>query len=429
MGSLVSGGSTPPTWTSELLHSLVSFFSFLLSNPNTIAILLTLALVPLVLWIDTIGKNPTSSLNKMPVKDSSGDFKGDVKVNNNPPTKGDLEKVADLPVLDKDRKKYTFKSLYADNENGPRRVLIIFIRHFFCGVCTRNHYLGLAVTGTDNHPQNCQEYLRTFASSITPESLSALSPPTEILVIGCGQPHLIPMYIEATGCPYPIYADPTRRLYHLLRMTSTLNPGKTPEYMQRSFLSMAVKSFLQELKSGRNMLSGGDFRQVGGEFLFQNGKVTWCRRMRNTRDHAEVPIVRQQLGLDDTPTPQRKRWSAAAIGGGITRRLSNRRPMSWAGGPRSKSGNRVERPASGMDFLKEDDGEKLINGNGVASGHDVDENGTATKRFTTNGAATNGVAPNGAATNGTANGAAVNGFANGGTVNGRAILERINFDT
>lgn len=71
----------------------------------------------------------------MAVKDPAGDFKGDVKVNNNPPTKGDLEKVADLPVLDQNRKKYTFKSLYADNENGPRRVLIIFVRHFFCGVC------------------------------------------------------------------------------------------------------------------------------------------------------------------------------------------------------------------------------------------------------------------------------------------------------
>ncbi len=202
-------------------------------------------------------------------------------------------------------------------------------------------------------------------------------------------------------------------------MTSTLNIGKMPQYQQRSVLSMAVKSFLQELKSGRNMLSGGDFRQVGGEFLFQNGKVTWCRRMRNTRDHAEVPLVRQQLGLDDTPTPQRKRWSAAGIGGGITRRLSNRRPMSWAGGPRSKSGNRLERPASGMDFVKEEDGVKLIKENGVASGHDVGTNGTAT----------NGAATNSPATNDTANGAPVNGSANRGTIDSRAILERMNFDT
>ena len=207
-------------------------------------------------------------------------------------------------------------------------------------------------------------------------------------------------------------------------MTSTLNLGKSPGYMQRSVFSMVISSFIQEVKSGRNMLSGGDFKQVGGEFFFQNGKVTWCRRMRNTRDHAEVPLIRQQLGLDDTPTPQRKRWSAAGIGGGITRRLSNRRPMSWAGGPRSKSRNRTERPASGMDFLREEDGEKLVNGKGVATGHDVGAHGNNMNSVTMNDSITNG-----ATTNGMAHAATVDGTDKGDAINGRAILERINFDT
>ena len=209
-------------------------------------------------------------------------------------------------------------------------------------------------------------------------------------------------------------------------MTSTLNLGKTPDYMQRSMFSVAFRSFIQELKSGRNMLSGGDYRQVGGEFVFQNDKVTWCRRMRNTRDHAEIPLIRQQLGLDDTPAPQRKRWSAAGIGGGISRRLSNRRPMSWAGGPRSKSGNRLERPASGMDFVKEEEGEKMVNAHGVANGHDGGVNGAATGPVTVNGGATNGAVTNGTMSNGAA---VANGSEKRDTINGRAILERINFDT
>ena len=193
--------------------------------------------------------------------------------------------------------------------------------------------------------------------------------------------------------------------------------GRTPEYQQRSFVSMVFNSLLQELKSGRNMLSGGDFKQVGGEFLFQEGKVTWCHRMRSTRDHAELPIVREQLGMDDTPAPQRKRWSAASIGGGITRRLSNRRPLSWAGGPRSKSGNRLERPASGMEFLKEEDGDKLLNGKGVASGHNVGTNSddtdpVATSRTVPNGTITDDIITNGALTDGSANGAAIDGSQN-----------------
>ena len=430
MDNLVSGGSAAAAsasspWTS-LFNSFVSSSSFSLSDPTIITLLLILTLVPLVLWIDTIGKDPASSLNKMAVKDPPTDFKADIKVNNNPPTKGDLEKVADLPVLDQNRKKYTFKSLYADNENGPRRVLVIFIRHFFCGVCMPPPPHFLAMRHTDKHPQNCQEYLRIFASSITPESLSALSIPTEVVVIGCGQPHLIPTYVQETGCPFPIYADPTRKLYRLFRLTSTLTLGKSPEYMQRSLFSMVMSSLFQELRSGRNMLSGGDFRQVGGEFLFQNGKVTWCHRMKSTRDHAEVPLIRQQLGLDDTPPPQRKRWSAAGIGGGITRRLSNRRPISWAGGPRSKSGNRLERPASGMDFLEEDDGEKLANEKGVASGHDVGAHGDDAIPVATNGVVQNGTiskdtVTKGASTNGLANGSTINESGKGDAINDRAI--------
>lgn len=174
------------------------------------------------------------------------------------------------------------------------------------------------------------------------------------------------------------------------------------------------------------MLSGGDYRQVGGEFLFQGGKVTWCHRMKSTRDHAEVPLVRQQLGLDDTPPPPRKRWSAAGIGGGLTRRLSNRRPMSWAVGPRSQSGNKLERSASGMDFLKEDVGEKLANEKGNASGHDVGAHGddaipAATNRVVMNSAIPKDTVTDGAFTNGSANRSTINESAKGDAINDRAI--------
>ena len=58
----------------------------------------------------------------------------DLKVNNKIPSKSDLEKCAELPILDVNKKSLPFKSLYT-SENGGRRVLVIFIRHFFCGVC------------------------------------------------------------------------------------------------------------------------------------------------------------------------------------------------------------------------------------------------------------------------------------------------------
>jgi hypothetical protein len=149
------------------------------------------------------------------------------------------------------------------------------------------------------------------------------------------------MYQEATQCPFPIYADPSKKLYQELGMIQTLALGSRPEYMRKGMFSLTVRSILQELKhiGTGNMLQGGDMRQVGGEFLFEpttnlvgspmaqtpspidgpNGyfeeekRVAWCHRMRNTRDHVEIPELREVLGLDGVGVPGKndKRWSRA----------------------------------------------------------------------------------------------------------------------
>lgn len=145
MGLLGSGGSTTPpqNWWADLPSSSPQIAS--LSPAVTISLFSSLALlipllptVVLIIFLflffyryDTIASflHPTTM-----AIDPQADFAGDIKVNNNPPTKATLEKIAHLPVLDANKKSRTFKSLYADNEDGPRRVLICFIRHFFCGV-------------------------------------------------------------------------------------------------------------------------------------------------------------------------------------------------------------------------------------------------------------------------------------------------------
>lgn len=50
-----------------------------------------------------------------------------------PPSAEKLRKIEDYIVLDKEGNKHTFKSLYAGPESTAC-VLVIFIRHFFCGV-------------------------------------------------------------------------------------------------------------------------------------------------------------------------------------------------------------------------------------------------------------------------------------------------------
>lgn len=61
------------------------------------------------------------------------DFQGEVQTNNDLPTVETLRKIETYTVLDHDGKSHTFKSLYAGH-NAARRVLVIFVRHFFCGV-------------------------------------------------------------------------------------------------------------------------------------------------------------------------------------------------------------------------------------------------------------------------------------------------------
>jgi len=197
------------------------------------------------------------------------------------------------------------------------------------------------------------------------------------------------MYQEATSCPFPIYADPTKKLYDTLGMTRTLSLGSRPDYQRRGLITVTMQSIWQELKQMRSgkALQGGDLHQVGGEFLFEpvnmntpisspavveegkdeekqlgesNGhvqlegglgsqsglaeekRVTWCHRMRNTRDHAEIPELREVLGLYGTlgKGNHKRRWSRALLerkGSGVssTARMGG---VSEEGGSGSGSG-------------------------------------------------------------------------------------------
>ncbi|KAK7397522.1 hypothetical protein QQX98_013117 [Neonectria punicea] len=257
------------------------------------------------------------------------DFEGELATNHDLPSRETLRKIDNYIVLDRHGKTHPFKSLYIGS-NVARRVLIIFVRHFFCGETDRN---GL---------QNCQEFLRSLSEAITPDALIGLPVSTFIAVIGCGDPALIDMYVSETKCPFPVYTDPTRSLFQALDMTNTLAMGTKPAYMRKSMTRSIMESVVQGIKQipTGNALKSGDQRQVGGEFLFEprdlvtpvstpreektkqvgafeepqdnrakNGKasdrrgdeektVTWCHRMKTTRDHAEISEIIEVLGLD-----------------------------------------------------------------------------------------------------------------------------------
>lgn len=255
------------------------------------------------------------------------------------PDRATLAAAYNIPIYASDGTPMPFGQLYHQATATHTRQLIIFIRHFYCGAC--------------------QAYLKAISDNITMQEYFSIPIPTSIVVIGCGYPELIPFYKLKTGCPFPIYAEPSRALFKRLGMVMSLNIGmKRPEYMkdispvawaagQITTIRKGVKARQMELNKSklesserrrrqaeldndvaqleameeaeaarsitassfggedklairkRDVIKGGNIFQIGGEFLFEEGEVVWCHRMKNYRNHAEVDVIRRVLELDD----------------------------------------------------------------------------------------------------------------------------------
>lgn len=60
-------------------------------------------------------------------------------------------------------------------------------------------------------------------------------------------------------------------------------------------------------------VTDNDNDEVEEPHLVEEKKVTWCHRMKTTRDHAEIPELMEILGLNGQgkPIKNQKRWSKA----------------------------------------------------------------------------------------------------------------------
>jgi len=188
-----------------------------------------------------------------------------------------LEEAGKINIKDCDGKEVEFKSLYSGKPDGERQ-LIVFIRHFMCGFC--------------------EEYIRALARELPPKQLDTVN--TTLTIIGCGDHSLITEYAKRTGCPYDIYCNSDRKLYEQLGMICKLTQpgGPPPAYLQRGYFNIVASSLLVGLGMGpAKGLKAGKISQNGGEWLFQNGSLIWCKRMRNPSDHAETSELKELLGL------------------------------------------------------------------------------------------------------------------------------------
>lgn len=62
------------------------------------------------------------------------EFDGDLETNNALPSRSTLQSCRDIPIFDSAGEQRSFGSLWDQDADSQKRVMVIFIRHFFCGV-------------------------------------------------------------------------------------------------------------------------------------------------------------------------------------------------------------------------------------------------------------------------------------------------------
>ncbi|QIW95633.1 hypothetical protein AMS68_001151 [Peltaster fructicola] len=194
------------------------------------------------------------------------------------PTTTAIQEAGDLPLLDENGNSIPLKSLWT-GENASGRQLIIFVRHFYCGLC--------------------EAYVRELNQELPQTKLDTLTPPVKLTIIGCGQLPPLQEWKRRSECSFPVYCDPSRKIYARLGMVENLSMGgRKPDYLKVSAFSTTMTSAWNAITAGpSNSLKAGNFAQNGGELLFESGELKWCHRMKNTRDHAEVSELKQVLKI------------------------------------------------------------------------------------------------------------------------------------
>lgn len=182
-------------------------------------------------------------------------------------------------------------------------LILIFVRHYHCGMCLQ--YL-----------QRIVEHPAIKASSKSSPLQTKTGKEVQFIVVGHGSHENIERYSELTGCKQvgiPIYSDESKDVFKIFGVTKQADglPSKMPEYANgRSSMGVVWDSLKEMAASPWKLIwSGGDFKQLGGEFIFENGKrrqvgvsrersadldnspvgrPTFAHRMVTSADHTEV---------------------------------------------------------------------------------------------------------------------------------------------
>lgn len=109
---------------------------------------------------------------------------------------------------------------------------------------------------------------------------------------------MIVPYMEETTDEFPIYSDPSGRIYDKLQMKRTTAFSDPPPYAELSLGSSFVKCMKQMWKRGLAGFKGGNWDQQGGEWIFVDGKLRYAHRMEASNDHLTADRLMDILKMD-----------------------------------------------------------------------------------------------------------------------------------
>ncbi|KAJ5365792.1 hypothetical protein N7517_008678 [Penicillium concentricum] len=201
-----------------------------------------------------------------------------------------LHEAYELEIESEKGNKVRFGELVA-GKGDSITTIVIFIRHFFCVYD--------------------QDYTRNVASQMTQKLLDtvpASARPAQVILLGCGDHSLILPYMEETSDQFPIYTDPSGRIYEKLQMKRTMRGFTEPPPYSNYSLPTGLGECLKQIwKRGWAGLRGGNWTQQGGEWIFQRGKLRYAHRMEGARDHLTAERLLEILNVahgkgDDLPS-------------------------------------------------------------------------------------------------------------------------------
>ncbi|SPO24778.1 related to Glucose 1-dehydrogenase / peroxisomal 2,4-dienoyl-CoA reductase [Ustilago trichophora] len=159
-------------------------------------------------------------------------------------------------VFDSQGNRVDFSSLLDQAKTNKIPLLLVFTRHFHCGMC--------------------KEFNKALSESRILTDASRVS----VIIVGPGQAAGLEHYQQQVdNPPFQFYADPDLRLYHALGVTrrnldlGDASKDKIGSHHKEGVTQTFLSSVAEIVKSGSLALKGGDFKQLGGEFVWNKEDI------------------------------------------------------------------------------------------------------------------------------------------------------------